>query len=251
MGDMPAETVPENEAVPEERACALAVDRLRHGYAGRVVLDDVSLRLRAGTTLALVGRNGSGKSTLLRCIVGTEPVPKGTVRVFGRSADDTDPTFRRDVAAVLDDLDFFPDLTVSEHLDLLARAHGVPDPESAVVGVLDDLRITDAADQFPGTLSSGQRRRLALGAAFVRPCRLLVLDEPEQRLDPAGRAWLADRLRAYAEDGVAVVFASHAPDLVDAVADDVFQVDQREGADDPTDWAAGSEEKADDDGDMP
>lgn len=102
MGGMPAETMSEAARISEEKAYALTVDRLRHGYAGRVVLDDVSLRLRAGSALALVGRNGSGKSTLLRCVVGTEVVPDGTVRVFGRSADDTDPSFRRDVATVLD-----------------------------------------------------------------------------------------------------------------------------------------------------
>ena len=73
--------------------------------------------------------------------------------------------------------------------------------------------------QLPLTLSSGQRRRLALASCFVRPRRLLVLDEPEQRLDAAGKDWLARRLLREKADGVAVLMASHDPELVEATAD--------------------------------
>jgi ATPase subunit of ABC transporter with duplicated ATPase domains len=76
-----------------------------------------------------------------------------------------------------------------------------------------------ARDQLPLTLSSGQRRRLALASCFVRPRRLLVLDEPEQRLDTRGREWLAAQLLREKRDGVAILMASHDADLVDATAD--------------------------------
>ena len=72
--------------------------------------------------------------------------------------------------------------------------------------------------QLPGTLSSGQRRRLALATAFVRPRKLLILDEPEQRLDVEGIEWLAARLKAERERGLAIVMASHEPHLVETVA---------------------------------
>ncbi|MDR0782560.1 MAG: ABC transporter ATP-binding protein, partial [Propionibacteriaceae bacterium] len=72
--------------------------------------------------------------------------------------------------------------------------------------------------QLPGTLSSGQRRRLALATAFVRPRKILVLDEPEQRLDVEGVDWLAQRLKAEREDGLAIIMASHEPSLVKTVA---------------------------------
>ena len=73
------------------------------------------------------------------------------------------------------------------------------------------------AGQLPGTLSSGQRRRLALATAFVRPRKLLVLDEPEQRLDVEGIEWLGRRLRKDLDEGLAVVMASHEPSLVEAL----------------------------------
>jgi len=139
------------------------------------------------------------------------------VLLDGRPMDETDPAVRAAVAAALDDIDFFPDLSVVEHLELLAFAHGA-DP-AFVPEVIAELGLDPARDQLPATLSTGQRRRLALASCFVRPRRLLVLDEPEQRLDVRGRAWLEDRLLREKADGMAVLIASHDPELIAAVAD--------------------------------
>lgn len=195
----------------------LRAKNVSHSYGTHVVLDDVSFTLKAGQCLTLVGPNGSGKSTLLRCLVGHQRPSSGEFWLDGEAIDETSPRFRREVASVLDDLDFFPDLTVLEHLDLLARAHGVEDTNEAVDSVLAELGVDGAADQFPATLSSGQRRRVALATALIRPHRLLVLDEPEQRLDADGRTWLGERLLAARKAGVAVVMASHDSELVGAV----------------------------------
>jgi ABC-2 type transport system ATP-binding protein len=87
------------------------------------------------------------------------------------------------------------------------------------------VRLVPQSAQLPGTLSSGQRRRLALASAFVRPRRLLVLDEPEARLDESGVAWLIDRLEREKADGLGILFASHHPVLTEAVADRVLSLD--------------------------
>jgi ABC-2 type transport system ATP-binding protein len=187
----------------------------RH-FGGLQVLDDVSFTVRPGSIGVVLGPNGAGKTTLLRCVVGADKADDGEVRFDGRKLDETDPWARATVAAVLDDIDFFPDLSVVEHLELLAYAHG---SGTSVDDVLVELGIDNARDQLPITLSSGQRRRLALASCFVRPRRLLVLDEPEQRLDAEGRSWLAERLRRERSDGIAVLMASHDADLVAAVAD--------------------------------
>ncbi|RYZ27922.1 MAG: ABC transporter ATP-binding protein, partial [Propionibacteriaceae bacterium] len=177
-----------------------------------------NLEVRAGEAIALTGRNGAGKSTLLRCLVGADRPDEGTIEVCGHPMSETDPQVRRDVATVIDDLDFFPDLSVVEHLDLLARAHGITDPDAQVDEVLEEVQLVPQSGQLPGTLSSGQRRRLALATAFVRPRRLLILDEPEQRLDVEGVGWLSRRLQAERQQGLAIVFASHEPTLVESVA---------------------------------
>ncbi len=193
------------------------VEKLKKSYGPVTIVEGFDLEVRAGEAVALTGRNGAGKSTILRCIVGADRPDEGTVTVLGTRMNETSPEIRRNVATVIDDLDFFPDLSVVEHLDLLARAHGLHDPDSLVDEVLDEVQLVPQAGQLPSTLSSGQRRRLALATAFVRPRRLLVLDEPEQRLDVEGVEWLGRRLRSDLADGLAIVLASHEPVLLAAI----------------------------------
>ena len=105
--------------------------------------------------------------------------------------------------------------TVStEEKAAVARAHGVDGVAQVVAGALDEARIEHVADQLPSTLSSGQAQRVALASAMVRPWALLLADEPEQRLDDAGRAWLGDWLARHAATGRAVLVASHDPEVV-------------------------------------
>ncbi|MGJ3507744.1 ABC transporter ATP-binding protein [Enemella sp. A6] len=207
-----------------KRDVVLSVKGLGRNYGPAVIVSGFDLTVRAGEAVALTGRNGSGKSTVLRCLVGADTPDQGEIDICGRPLDEDDVEQRRDLATVIDDLDFFPDLSVVEHLDLFARAHGVPDPDEMVDEVLDQLQLIPQSGQLPGTLSSGQKRRLALASAFVRPRKLLVLDEPEQRLDVEGVAWLARRLKAEREAGLAIVFASHEPVLVETVATRVVEM---------------------------
>jgi len=195
----------------------LSVSGLTRRFGAVTVLDGVSLSLPAGRILVVTGPNGAGKTTLLRCVVGADRPDSGEVLFQGRSFDETDPDIRAAVAVALDDMGFFPDLSVREHLDLLSFAHG--GDGRTVLEVLNELDLDSAADQLPATLSSGQRRRLALASCFVRPRRLLVLDEPEQRLDIRGRSWLADRLLREKAAGTSILMASHDPELFDKVAD--------------------------------
>lgn len=201
-----------------KRTTILKVKGLRRAFGPNTIFEGFDLEVRTGEAIALTGRNGAGKSTLLRCLIGADRPDEGTVEVCGTPMAETSPQIRRDVATVIDDLDFFPDLSVVEHLDLLARAHGIEDPDDLVDEVLEEVQLVPQSGQLPGTLSSGQRRRLALATAFVRPRKLLVLDEPEQRLDTEGLAWLAARLKSERAQGLAIVFASHEPSLVQTVA---------------------------------
>jgi len=192
-------------------------------FGNLVVLDHVSFSVAAGQIAVIAGPNGSGKTTLLRCVVGADRPDEGEILIEGRRSDETHPAQRAAVAAALDDIDFFPDLSVVEHLELMAYAHGA---EAGIVAeVVAELGLDRVRDQLPGALSSGQRRRLALASCLVRPRRLLILDEPEQRLDAAGRQWLADRLRREKAAGTAVVMASHNAELTAAVADEVIDLD--------------------------
>jgi ABC-2 type transport system ATP-binding protein len=215
--------VPEPDDVP-----LLTADGLTVGYGGEPVCAPVSLAMLAGTAVGLVGPNGAGKSTVLQTMVGLLPALGGTVEFAGQPVDERSADFRRAVAGVLDDDAFFPSLTGAEHLLLTARAHGVADAEQVVADELATFGLTERAGALPSALSSGQRRRLALAGALVRPARLLVLDEPERRLDTVMRRALADRLAGLVAEGATVLFASHDPAFLDTLADAVLVVGEDE-----------------------
>ncbi len=209
----------------KSREKVLQVSGLSHAFGEHRVLDGVDLVLRAGEAVAVVGPNGAGKTTFLRCVTGLLPRDAGEVSLLGEPLDETSAFVRRSMACVLDDIDFFPDLSVVEHLDLLARAHGIADIEAAVDEVLDELGIVHVSGNLPSALSSGQKRRLALASALVRPRRLLVLDEPEQRLDVEGVEWLGKRLLREKAQGGSILMVSHDPDLVALVCDRVLTLE--------------------------
>ncbi|WP_239021633.1 ABC transporter ATP-binding protein [Nocardioides jishulii] len=202
----------------------LELKRVVKEFGGRTVLDGMTAAVREGEVVALVGPNGAGKTTLLRCVVGLDEPDSGEVLLDGRPLDTRDAAVRGDVLALLDDTAWFPDLTVLEHLDLLARADSVVDPTTVARTALADLGLTRVADQVPGTLSSGQRQRLSLAVALVRPWRLLLVDEPEQRLDADGRAWLGEWLALQAREGRSVLMACHSDELVTASGARVLEV---------------------------
>lgn len=197
----------------------LSVHGLTRRFGDHVVLDDISFEVRAGEAVGVVGPNGSGKSTLLQCVVGAQHADDGSVALWGEPLKEEDPAVRAALSVVDDSIEFFAGLTAVENLNLLAAAHDVPDADAVIALLLAELRLVDQRHQLPTSVSSGQRRRLALAMGLVRPWSLLVLDEPEQRLDSQGLSWLTGRLLKAKADGGAILFASHDAALIDAVAD--------------------------------
>jgi len=201
----------------------LALAAVSRSYGERVALAPVDLTLGAGRCTAVMGANGSGKSTLLRIAAGRDSPTAGQVRYAGRALTQDDLVVRTEIAVVGDMVSAYPDLTVREHLQLVAVAHGAGrERDDLVDRALRECRLHDHATALPGSLSSGQLQALHLAAVLVRPRRLMVLDEPEQRLDPAARRWLAGLLREQKQAGAAVLMATHHTELAAAVADYVI-----------------------------
>lgn len=204
----------------------LEAERLLVGYAGTPVCGEVSFSVAAGEVLAVVGFNGAGKSTVVRTLAGRQEALAGDVRVHGLPVLPDAVLFRRQVAVVFDEDVFFPSLTVREHLLLVARGHSLRSPDDAVDAELKFFGLAERADAVPDALSSGQRRRLLLAAGFIRPASLLVLDEPEQRLDPVMRDSLAERIQQLADAGTAIVIVTHDPRLLARTATECLVIDE-------------------------
>jgi ABC-type multidrug transport system ATPase subunit len=187
------------------------------------VLQPVDLAVAAGWCTAVMGVNGSGKSTLLRIAAGRDAPTTGQVRYEGRAVTQDDIVVRTEIAVISDRVSAYPDLTVREHLQLVAVAHGAGGTAGDLVDqALAECRLEGRADALPGSLSSGQMQAMLLAAVLVRPRRLIVLDEPEQHLDPGARRWLAGLLRAEKQAGAALLVATHHAELAASVADHVM-----------------------------
>ncbi len=174
---------------------------------GVPVLRGVDLTVAPGEVVAVLGANGVGKTTLLRCLAGLQRTA-GDVSVLGRPPVD-EPEFWREVALVGDEPTWYPGLTVREHLELMNAVHGPGRLD--VAAAVELFELPGCADRAPSSLSTGQRQRLSLAMALLRPSRLLLLDEPERGLDAAFRGRLADLLSEYAADGGTVVMVTHDP----------------------------------------
>ncbi|MGO3324964.1 ABC transporter ATP-binding protein [Gordonia sp. (in: high G+C Gram-positive bacteria)] len=199
----------------------LSVSDATRRIGAQTLFTSLSFTVERGQCAAVVGPNGIGKSSLLRAVVDDELLDEGSILIDGRVPDDRSPEFRRLVVAELGEQAVFYDATVGEHIAMLAASHEV-DPDIEVA--LRRAGIGDLRDRFPHTLSTGQRQRFALVAAFIRPARLVVLDEPERGLDAAGQEWVADELDRVTGDGAAVLVATHSRDLVERCADLVLDL---------------------------
>jgi ABC-2 type transport system ATP-binding protein len=207
---------------PADPVPLLTLTGVSRSYGERRALLPVDLTLAAGQCVAVLGVNGSGKSTLLRIAAGRDTPTAGRVSYQGRTLTEDAMVVRTDIAVVGDVVSAYPDLTVREHLLLVAVAHGAGREAGDLADrALAECRLAGHGDARPGSLSSGQLQALYLAAVLVRPRRLLVLDEPEQRLDPAARRWLAGLLAAEKQAGTGLLMATHHVDLAAAVADQV------------------------------
>lgn len=183
------------------------------------VLDAVWFDVEAGSAICLTGPNGSGKTTLLRSLAGLGKPSSGRILIAGEPVDERSPRFRRRVGALLGSVPFAMTLTAMEHLTVVAASwrSGRREAEDVAASVLTRLGIQDLSERFPHELSSGQFQLLSLATALARPFDVLVLDEPEQRLDEHRRELLADILTEERERGAAIVVATHSRPLVEAL----------------------------------
>ncbi|WP_166846308.1 ATP-binding cassette domain-containing protein [Isoptericola sp. BMS4] len=189
------------------------VDSATRTHGTVEVLGPTSLRLAPGEARAVVGPNGSGKSTLLRLVAGKDAPTSGRVEVLGLPAVEARRRRRADVALLLGGLAAYPDLTVAEHLRLVSSAWAGRHRGPGVDEALADAELTRVRDQLPGELSSGESQMFALVTTLYRPSRLVLLDEPEQRLDARWRAAARRMVARAADAGRTVLVATHDPDL--------------------------------------
>ncbi|WP_446685271.1 ABC transporter ATP-binding protein [Kutzneria chonburiensis] len=182
-----------------------------------VALDGVDLDLAAGQIHGLVGPNGAGKTTLLGLLLGLAVPDEGSLEILGAPVGRA-LTAPDGVAGFVDGPGLYPQLTARQNLAALAKLRG---RSASIDDVLADVGLSDVADDKVRGFSLGMRQRLGLAAALLTEPRLLVLDEPSNGLDPAGKRHVHGVLTRLADNGVTVIVSSHRMDDVEALCTEV------------------------------
>ena len=203
---------------------------LTRRYGPVIALASLSLKVRAGECVAVMGPNGSGKTTTAELISGLLEPSDGRAEVCGHSIHHEPDAVaaRRDLAYVPDTARLYDDLTVSEHLRLVAAAHGVAseDLDMNADALLERLDLTERASFFPRQLSRGMRQKTALACAFIRPFRVLVLDEPIVGLDAAAVDTIREMLLDCRKQRRAVLLMTHAEPFASSVATKMLRMEE-------------------------
>ena len=187
------------------------VQDLRFDYPGTRALDRVSFRLAAGSVTALVGPNGAGKTTLLRCLAGLDAAHGGTVRLDGIDVSHDPRAAHARLGFLPDHFGLYAELSARRCLLHAGASRGLSgaDLVSRVADTALRVGLTAKLDDKAGSLSRGQRQRLALAQVILHKPKVLLLDEPASGLDPEARAALSDLMRSLAADGMTLLVSSH------------------------------------------
>jgi ABC-2 type transport system ATP-binding protein len=212
---------------------ALIVEGLCKTYDKTIAVRSLSFSLVAGSTTGLLGGNGAGKTTTIGMIMGLIEPTSGSIRVFGHD-------MAHDRHRVLGRMNFespYVDmphrLTVRQNLRVFARLYGTSDIERKIARLAEDLALVEFLDRPSGSLSAGQKTRVALAKALINDPELLLLDEPTASLDPDTADWVRAYLEAHRRDlNCTILLASHNMAEVERLCDRVIMLKQGSLVDD-------------------
>ncbi|WP_312376646.1 amino acid ABC transporter ATP-binding protein [Pseudomonas oryzihabitans] len=209
------------------------------------ILKGVSLEVRRGEVVVLIGASGSGKTTFIRCLNHLEDIQGGTIRVNGelmgfreradgsrvRDSERNIARRRRDIGMVFQRFNLFPHMTVLENIieapiQVLGVARAAAVEQARVL--LARVRLSDKAEHYPAQLSGGQQQRVAIARALAMKPQAMLFDEPTSALDPETVGEVLQVMKELAEDGMTMVVVTHEMGFAREVADRVVVLHQGE-----------------------
>ena len=210
-------------------------------FGETAVLKGVSLRVKRGEVVAIIGRSGSGKSTLLRCMNNLETIDSGEIRIGGdalvTTGSDGRPQYKRDrelrtlmlrMGMVFQDYNLFPHYTVMKNLtapQMLVLGRGRDEAESKARALLAKVGLLEKANEYPCNLSGGQCQRVAIARALCMDPDILCFDEPTSALDPQLTQEVLSVIRALADEKRTMIVVTHEMNFARDVADRVIYME--------------------------
>lgn len=211
------------------------IENLSKQYPGGLVaVNNVSLTVKEGEVVFILGPSGSGKSSLLRCINRLETPTSGTVYIEGRSIMDPKEDIRHireNLGMVFQSFNLFPHLTVLNNITLAPMTVKKEKKEEAVEAaraLLNRVGLSDKEDAYPSELSGGQQQRVAIARSLAMNPRVMLFDEPTSALDPEMVKEVLDVMQDLAKEGMTMLIVSHEMGFAKNAADTVVFMDNGE-----------------------
>jgi ABC-2 type transport system ATP-binding protein len=221
-GPRPGPLTADAVAGPAHPAPVIRTRGLTKEYGALRAVDHLDLEVVPGEIFGLLGQNGAGKTTTILMLLGLSEPTSGQARVMGLDPAREPREVKRRVGYLPDAVGFYGDLTGRQNLRYTARLNGLSRREAdlAMAEVLDQVGLTDRADDPVETYSRGMRQRLGIADALVKTPDLLILDEPTTSIDPLGVVEILDLLRRLVDErGLAIMLSSHLLSQVQSVCD--------------------------------
>ena len=216
--------VPRNPALLSP-CMSISVNGITKLYGAQKALDDVSFSVGTGEVVGFLGPNGAGKSTMMKILTCFLPPSQGTAAVCGLDTGKASLKVRRRVGYLPEHNPLYPDLFVSEYLDLVAGLHGLRDRRPRVKEMIELVGLGPERHKRIGALSKGYRQRVGLAQAMIHDPDVLILDEPTSGLDPNQLVEVRGLIRRLGEKKT-VMLSTHIMQEVEAICDRVIIIDR-------------------------
>ncbi len=174
-------------------------------FGSKIALENISLSLKLGEVVALIGENGAGKSTLMRIICGYIKSTSGCIKIFDHSIESSRIQALRYIGYVPEISSLYGDMIVFDFLKWIACLWNIPDWETAITNAAKQMQIVDVLADKIETLSKGYKKRVEIASAILHHPKILILDEPTDGLDPNQKQHIRDFMKSYAKDNLVLV----------------------------------------------
>ncbi|MBP9717998.1 ATP-binding cassette domain-containing protein [Candidatus Gracilibacteria bacterium] len=209
----------------------IVFDGVTKRYGNRTILDEISLSIRPGEFISIVGNSGSGKTTIIKLILGIETPTEGSVFVEGRNATGLKPHevqhMRKLMGCIFQDAKLLADKTVFENVafPLELTGYSLAQISEMVPAALREIGIEHIQDNYPHQISGGEAQRVALARAIVHRPRFILADEPTGHLDSENAKMVIKQLVKFHLQGMTVLLTTHNRPLVDLVGQKVLHLE--------------------------
>lgn len=199
----------------------LEVKNITGGYVNIPVLKDVSFTVGKGELVGLIGLNGAGKSTTIKQIIGLLSPYKGQILIDGQSLAQDVEVYRKKIGFIPETPSLYEELTLKEHLEVVAMAYDIPWKEAWERGeyLLKLFRLSEKLDWFPVQFSKGMKQKVMIICALIVTPSLLIVDEPFLGLDPLAIADLIALLEEEKSKGTSILMSTHVLDSAEKMCD--------------------------------